>query len=148
MLNEPLLYLSLFFKTHRSTYYDLLQSIRINGNWEDWLEFFLTGVKETADQAVSTAENLLHLFEKDDRIIKDSGRVTGSLLQLHNLFKKKLIVSTRTAYADLDLGPPTILKALKRLETLGIVEEITHRRRGLIYTYSAYLDILKEGTEL
>ncbi|MCH7939465.1 MAG: Fic family protein [Candidatus Marinimicrobia bacterium] len=148
VLNEPLLYLSLFFKTHRSTYYDLLQSIRINGNWEDWLEFFLTGVKETADQAVSTAENLLHLFEKDDRIIKDSGRVTGSLLQLHNLFKKKLIVSTRTAYADLDLGPPTILKALKRLETLGIVEEITRRRRGLIYTYSAYLDILKEGTEL
>lgn len=148
VLNEPLLYLSLFFKAHRSTYYDLLQSVRINGNWEDWLEFFLTGVKETADQAVSTAENLLHLFEKDDRIIKDSGRVTGSLLQLHNLFKKKLIVTTRSAYAELDLGPPTILKALKRLEALGIVEEITHRRRGLIYTYNAYLDILKEGTEL
>src|SRR5450631_3031166 len=64
-LREPILYLSLFFKTHRQVYYDLLTGVRTKGNWEAWLEFFLTGVKETADQAFQAARRILTLLEAD-----------------------------------------------------------------------------------
>jgi Fic family protein len=82
-LKEPILYLSLFFKSNRQQYYDLLQRVREQGDWEAWLEFFLMGVKETSEQAADTAKLILELFEKDRRRIERLGRPAASALRVH-----------------------------------------------------------------
>src|SRR2546427_5313003 len=83
ILREPLLYLSLYFKTHRQRYYDLLQRVRTEGVWEEWIEFFLEGTETTARQAADTAVQILHLFETDRKKIGATGRKAASSLALH-----------------------------------------------------------------
>src|SRR5437870_13727585 len=78
VLQEPLLYLSLYFKQHREMYYDLLQRVRIEGDWESWLHFFLTGVYETAHQAVQTSRRILELFHHDQQRIEAFGKALGT----------------------------------------------------------------------
>ena len=146
-LTEPLLYLSLYFKTHRSLYYDMLQQVRIKGDWEAWLRFFLEGVAVTAEQASSTARRILSLFEKDRQSIENIGRAAGSVLRLHQLMRKKPVFGITRAADDLGLTRPTVASALKHLEDLGIVQEVTGRRRDRTFMYGEYLSILNEGTE-
>src|SRR5262245_38244154 len=83
-LKEPILYLSLYFKTHRSRYYDLLQEVRRKGDWETWLEFFLEGVTETSEQGVASARRLMALFAKDREKISELGRSASSALRIHD----------------------------------------------------------------
>lgn len=147
-LAEPLLYLSLFFKTHRTTYYDLLQSVRETGEWENWLEFFLTGVKETADQATSMARTILQLFEDDARRIQSLGKAAGSALKVHQAIKRNPIVSSVEAATNTGLTPPTARAAISNLQKLGILTEITGKQRDRLFSYHRYLDLLREGTEL
>lgn len=146
-LTEPLLYLSLYFKLHRRLYYDLLQQVRTKGDWEAWLRFFLEGVIETAEQASSTARRILSLFDKDRQCIENIGRAAGSALRLHQLMRKKPLFSITRAANDLGLTRPTITSSLKHLEELGIVEELTGRRRDRTFVYIEYLNILNEGIE-
>jgi Fic family protein len=83
VLREPMLYVSLFFKTHRQRYYDLLNQVRLTGDWESWLDFFAQAVTETSNQAVETAQQLVRLSEMDRARINDLGRVAGSTLRVH-----------------------------------------------------------------
>ena len=93
VLREPLLYLSLYFKQHRSTYYELLDRVRRDGDWEAWIDFFLRGVQQVAEGAVSTAERLGELFRDRSREVEDAGRRAGSALRLHEAFKARPIQS-------------------------------------------------------
>lgn len=147
-LSEPLLYLSLYFKTHRQQYYDLLQQVRLKGNWEQWLQFFLEGVVTTAEQASSSAKNILNLFESDRRRIEGTGRGAGSALQVHYMMRKKPIFSIHHLSSQLELTRPTIAAAISGLTALGIVEELTGRQRDRMFVYRDYLNLLNEGTEL
>lgn len=146
-LQEPILYLSLFFKTHRQTYYDLLQRVRDKGDWEAWLAFFLEGVVETADQAAETARRLRSLFAEDRQRIDKLGRAAGSALRLHEMLQSRPIVSIAGATAQLGLSLPTVRESVRHLQRLGILEEITGRKRDRQFAYRAYLDLLSEGTE-
>ena len=146
-LKQPMLYLSLYFKTHRQHYYDLLQAVRDRGDWEAWVEFFLTGVVETANEAVDTARQLLSLFEDDRTHIRTHGRSSASMLRVHDLLQRQPIVGIGPASRQLKLTHPTVMKALVKLQELGIVREITGRRRGLLFVYSRYMAILNSGTE-
>ncbi len=146
-LSEPLLYLSLYFKTHRQQYYDLLQQVRLKGSWEQWLQFFLEGVVTTAEQASSSAKNILDLFERDRRRIESIGRGAGSALQVHYIMRKKPIFSIHHLSSQLELTRPTIAAAISGLVALGIVEELTGRQRDRIFVYRDYLNLLNEGTE-
>ncbi len=146
-LSEPLLYLSLYLKTHRQLYYDLLQQVRIKGDWEAWLSFFLEGVMVVAEQASSTARRLLNLFAEDSRKIEQIGRAAGSVLRLHNLMRQKPLFSINYATEALAMSKPTITSALRHLESLGIVQEVTGRRRDRLFVYHEYLNILNEGLE-
>src|SRR5262245_28409660 len=83
-LKEPILYLSLYFKTHRARYYELLQEVRRKGDWETWLEFFLEGVTETSEQGVASARRLMALFAKDREKISELGRSASSALRIHD----------------------------------------------------------------
>jgi len=147
ILQEPLLYLSLYFKQHRETYYDLLQQVRTEGDWESWLHFFLTGVYETANQGVLTSRNIIELFQNDQRRIETSGRSIGSTLQVFKLMQSTPIISIPRASQETHVSVPTATAALTRLQELGIVREITRKRRDKLYSYEKYLHLLNEGTE-
>ena len=98
LLSQPLLYLSLYFKQHRGDYYDLLNHVRRTGEWEAWLDFFLEGVKRTAEGAVSTARGLSRMFQEDrNRIQAAGGRKTGSALRVHDALKARPILSLPSA---------------------------------------------------
>ncbi|MGF6177167.1 Fic family protein [Ensifer sp. 4252] len=145
VLRQPLLYLSLYFKSRRSDYYRLLQEVREYGTWEAWLEFFLDGIAETAEQAFETANQIARLFEGDrERIIRESER-TGSVLQIHETMRTSPYLTASTAMKRSGLTMPTVNAALEQLQRLGIVEEATGRRRGRVFVYRAYMEILSDG---
>ncbi len=146
-LQQPILYLSLFLKNHRGEYYDLLQQVREKGAWESWIEFFLTGVKETSQQATTSAQQILRLYEQDRASIGKLGRASGSMLRVHDHMQAQLFVQIPETAKALNLSAPTVSKALARLEHLRIAKEITGKQRGQVFAYDKYLDILTEGTE-
>lgn len=146
-LQEPLLYLSLYFKTHRSHYYDLLQRVRQDGAWEEWLEFFLEGVESTAKQAAETAVELNRLFAADRKRIQEIGRPALTALRVHEYMQMKPLISIGLAARALNLTVTTVGTALARLESLGIVRETTGRERDRIFAYSHYVKIVSAGTE-
>jgi Fic family protein len=147
VLREPLLYLSLYFKTHRSEYYDHLQRVRLQGDWEGWLRFFLQGVFETAQQAVESARTVRDLFEQDRERIGRLGRIASSCLQLHQRLQQKAIVNIPDSARELEINRTTISNCIRRLLELGIVREITGQRRNRLFVYDRYVQILSEGTE-
>jgi len=146
-VSEPLLYLSLYFKTHRTRYYELLQKVRLEGAWEEWLQFFLIGVRETADQAANAAKRILQLFERDRRRMEAHGRVNSSTLRIHQLLQAKPLLTIAEASHRVGLSAPTVAASLAALAEVGIVREITGRKRNRVYLYTDYLAILNEGTE-
>jgi Fic family protein len=146
-LSEPMLYLSLYLKRHRQRYYDLLQRVRVEGDWEEWLHFFLAGVVETAEEATSTARRILDLFERDRYRIVTMGRTSGSLLRLHDYLRRTPLTNPARAAQAIGVTAPTVAAALGRLTEAGMLKEISGRRWGRMYAYQEYLDILAEGTE-
>lgn len=147
VLREPILYLSLYFKQHRPTYYDLLDRVRVKGDWEAWLEFFLTGVRDTAEQAGAAARRILAVFEEHRREIDGLGRPAASVLRVFEHLQRNPIISIPTAAAGVGLSAPTVAKSLEHLRQLGVLREITGRQRHRLFVYDAYLAILNEGTE-
>lgn len=146
VLREPLLYLSLYLKTHRDTYYDLLQRVRTDGDWEAWLAFFVSGVRQTADQAVASAQDLARLFKEDREKIQALGRIAGSALQVHYTLQLHPIQTVNSAKDRTGLSVPTVTAVMKSLERAGIVRELTGKQRYRVFGYERYLEILNEGT--
>ena len=147
VLTEPTLYLSLYFKKHRQRYYELLQQVREKGDWEEWLVFFLEGVAETSAQATATARELLDLFAEEKSRIEKIGRPAPSALRVHQLLQQKPIMSVPNAAKQLGVSVPTATKSIQHLESLGIVRELTGKRRGRMYIHDKYMEILERGTE-
>ena len=147
VLELPLLYLSLYFKAHRADYYRLLQEVRENGSWEAWLEFFLDGVAETADQASETATRIVELLKTDRERIGRSSARAGSALRVHELMRTSPYLTAAAAVRRSDLTMPTVNAAFAQLQKLGVVREVTGRKRDRVYAYWAYLDILGEGAQ-
>ncbi len=149
LLHQPLLYLSLYFKQHRGVYYDLLNHVRRTGDWEEWLAFFLEGVKLTAEGAVSTAQRLSRMLQEDrNRIQAVGGRGAGSMLRVHDALKSRPILSLPSARRHARLSFQTAASAMERLVMLGIARETTGKRRDRLFVYDQYLSILREGTEM
>ena len=147
VLREPLLYLSLYFKQNRTLYYGLLQRVREQGDWEAWLEFFLTGIREAAEEAAGTASRLLTLFKEDQARIAALGRGSSSILRVHQLLQTKPLITIPAAARQAGLSQPTVAKALERMQTLAIVRETTGRQRRRVFVHDRYLSLLTEGTD-
>jgi Fic family protein len=148
VLREPMLYLSLYFKTHRQYYYDLLNTVRLTGDWEAWLDFFAEAVIVTAAQAVETAQQLLNLSVADRDKISGLGRPAASTLQIHRAFLEHPIATAGWLVEKTGLAPATVNKCLGHLERLGIVRELTAQKRNRVFSYARYVAILNQGTEL
>ena len=147
MLQEPLLYLSLYLKQHRSTYYDLLDGVRRNGDWEAWLAFFLEGVRETAEGAVATSIQLSDMVREDSARIEGLGRMAASALRVHQAMTSHPIRSLAQVCEHTGLAFSTASSAMRSLVEIGIAREITGRHRGRLFAHDGYISILNEGTE-
>jgi Fic family protein len=148
VLREPMLYLSLYFKTHRRRYYELLNGVRMTGDWEAWLDFFAEAVTVTATQAVETAQQLLDLSNRDRDKISGLGRAAASTLQVHRALMEHPIANAASLVKKAGITPATVNKALGHLEQLGIVRELTAQKRNRLFSYARYVEIMNRGTEL
>ncbi len=148
VLREPMLYLSLYFKTHRRHYYDLLNNVRLTGDWEAWLDFFAEAVIVTATQAVETAQQLLDLSDQDRDKIGGLGRAAASALRVHRALMEHPIATSGSLVEKTGITPATINKALGHLQHLGIVKELSARKRNRVFSYAGYIEIMSRGTEL
>jgi Fic family protein len=147
LLRRPILYLSLWFKRHRSEYYARLQGVRDAGDWEGWVSFFLQGVRETSREASDAALLIHELRERDLRTVRDSVTVKNAARLLDRLFQAPFVTVTDVAEA-LDVSQPTANTLVAQMERAGILEETTGRSWGRVFRYAAYLDVLRAGTEM
>ena len=148
LLSEPLLYLSLFFKRHRAEYYRLLNAVRLESDWESWVSFFLEGASTIADEAADTARDLFVLVNRDRARVLSVRNASVMAARLLDRLPRHPIVTIPAVVKLLDTTKPTAAKAVGVLEQLGILKETTGRRRDRAFSYSAYLDRLRAGTEL
>jgi Fic family protein len=146
-LAQPLLYLSLYFKQHRALYYELLDRVRTDGDWEAWVDFFLEGVEQTAHGAVQTALRLMDLFRQDTQRVQNSGRGAANLMRVLDTLRQRPLSSLRQIGQSAGVSFPTASKAMLTLVELDIARELTGQRRNRVFVYDAYLNILNEGGE-
>jgi len=147
VLREPLLYLSLYLKSNRDRYYELLQKVRNEGVWEEWLQFFLEGVESTARQAAESAIELRELFREDSRRIQEQAKSAATSMQVHSYLQSKPVSSIRSIAVGIAKTVTTVTQALANLQELGIVTEITGQRRNRVFVYQHCLDLVGAGTE-
>ena len=147
LLNEPLLYLSLHFKKNRSDYYLLLDAVRHHGDWEAWLRFFLEGITETSENAISVTKRLNALFRDDSLRIHNFARFKSSALLVQQTLQKRPISTLKSIAAETGLSIPAVTNGMFALEQAGIAREITNKKRNRIYSYDQYFSILNEDIE-
>ena len=142
LLSKPLLYLSLYFKEHRTYYYELLNKVREEGDWEVWLDFFLEGVERSALDAVETAKKLVNTIKTDETRIEPMGRQANSMMRCLHHFSHRPIETINGICEATHLSYPTVSNAIERLEKMDIIKEITGKERNRIYSYDRFLKIL------
>jgi len=147
VLRQPMLYLSLYFKTHRQVYYDLLNRVRLKGDWEVWLDFFAEAVLVTAHQALEAARQLDALAREDMARIQALGRTADSAARIHRALRERPIATAQWLAENTRLTPATVNKNLAHLRNLGIVRELTQKKRNRLFSYARYIEILNAGTE-
>jgi len=138
-LKSPLLYISVFFKKHRNLYYEYLNSVRFDGDWEKWVIFFLEAVLETATDAKKTLLDIQRTFAEDDEKINTLKRAAGSAQKVFSEFKKKPLLTAKEITKNTEISKPTVMKSLKHLSDLGIIRSISEKKWGQIFEYSAYM---------
>jgi Fic family protein len=142
ILRQPLLYLSYYFKLHRTEYYDRLMAVRRTGDWEGWIGFFLRGVVQTAQEATETAEKLFELRESHRSLILENNLGQSGLKLLSHLFQRPL-VNIKLAASMLETTFPTASRLVTRFEKLGLLEEITGQKRSRLFRYEPYLTLFE-----
>jgi len=146
ILRQPLLYLSHYFKLHRAEYYDRLMAIRLAGDWEGWIGFFLRGVAQTGREAARTAEHLFEMRESHRATVINAHLGENGLLLLSHLFQRPL-VNINLVAGMLGSTFPTASRLVSSFEDLGLLREITGQKRSRIFRYEPYLDLFDEGAD-
>lgn len=146
VLTQPLLYTSLYLKQNRDRYYDLLMKVRYEGDWEEWILFFLRGVSSTAEKANALARNLLNLFDRDDaRLQGVDARRRGSAMQVLGKMREMPYTSPPRLAEATALSFNTVVSALELLKSLRVIEEMPSTR-GRLFLYARYIALMDEGT--
>ena len=141
-LRQPVLYLSHYFKRHRQQYYDRLQAVRDEGDWEGWLTFFLAGVAEVGFEAAETARQILVLRETHRGLITDRlGRVAGHGHRVLERLYQKPIVSVDDVRGITGTSFPAANDVVQRLVDIDVLTEITGRARNRRFRYDPYVNL-------
>lgn len=149
-MSTPALYLSYYLKLNRIEYYDRMTAVRETGDYDQWVKFFVRGIGQSAQSALETADDLISLRKKARELIIGQGYSKRSLdtsLRLYDYVLAHPIISISKTARDLDLAYNTVKAAIGRLEDLDILIKTREREAGMTYSYKAYLDILRDGTE-
>ena len=141
-LQQPLLYPSLFFKKHRTLYYELLNGVRLHGDWERWLDYFAEGIEQSATQAVATARQLLLIVSEDRDRIATLGRAAASALAVQQALQRQPVTTVAALVNQTGLAPATVNRVLALLVDNDMVSELTQRQRGRVFAYRRYVDAL------
>lgn len=145
VLDEPLLYLSIFFKQNRQEYYERLQAIRDKGDWEGWLTFFLEGVATVAIEATSTARKIVELREEvREQIAQHMGRRASRAHQLLDGLFQNPVVNVKDVERMTDLSQPAANALTTALAEVGILKELTGQRRNRVFMFETYLSLFEE----
>ena len=147
VLREPTFFPSLYFKEHRGRYYDLLNAVRTDGEWELWVRFFMEAVEQSSQQAVDQARQIMLLLTRDRAKLEGGRRRSSSLLPVFDAFARHPLQTAPRLGGTLKLAPPTILRTLALMEESGIISEVTGQRRNRVWSYGEYLALLAQGTE-
>ena len=148
LLSRPLLYLSLFLKTHRHEYYRRLDAVRTDGDWEGWLGYFLEGVAVVADEAVVTARRMHAIVEDSRERLHTRDDATVFSLRLFERLPRHPILTVNRAVELLDCSRPAAAKALRALEAAEVLVALGERKKNRALVFRDYVDHLREGTEL
>ena len=143
IMRRPLLYLSHYFNQNREAYYDHLQAVRDSGYWERWLKFFLRGVLEVAEEATTTAQSIVTMREEQRRMVGNRfGRgAQKALLLLEGLyFRPHLSVAAAASITGLTF--PNANAMVAQFVELGLLVEVTGRRRDRRFLFDPYVEIL------
>jgi Fic family protein len=146
VLHRPLLYLSLYLKRHRADYYDHLMAIRNGGEWEEWLRFFIRGVAETAEEATLKARAIGSLRKLQRAQIQEHGLPTNALRLLDLLYVRPLI-NVGLARNELRVSFATANKLIEQLGALGLLTELTGRKRDRIFRFAPYLALFESDED-
>lgn len=141
LLPQPLLFLSLFFRQHQQEYYERLGAVRTDGDWEGWTAFFLEGVESVAHEAAATARDLFKLVEEDRRKVLAAGSIMAA--RLFERLPEQPVVTAAAAREELETTKPTATAAVAALEEVGVLVEISGRKRDRVYGYARYLERLR-----
>lgn len=145
VLDKPLLYLSHYLKRHRQEYYDRLQAVREEGRWEEWVGFFLRGVKGVANEANHTAKRILALREQHRGLLADAGRASGNLLRAHDVLFERPTITPKLLADRLDVTFATANKVIAEMVDLDMLEEITGNKRNRRFQYAPYLALFEDA---
>jgi Fic family protein len=148
LLSRPLLYISLFFKTHRAEYYRRLDAVRTEGDWEGWLAYFLEAVAETAEAATRAATELHQIVSVCRAKLHARPGTTVLSLRLFELLPEHPVLTVNTAMDLLGCTRPAAIKALGVLDKAGFMMPLDKRGKGAMLGFEPYLDVLREGTDL
>jgi len=140
-LDKPLLYLSLFFKKHRQEYYDRLNAVHEKDDIEGWLKFFLDGIALTANQAIETSKKIIKLKEEDTKKISTLGRSTSKAILVFNYLFHTPILTIKDVERITELKNPNALSLINKLVNLGILKEITGKKRNKVFRYQNYVNL-------
>jgi Fic family protein len=146
LLTTPVLYISYFLKKNRIEYYDRLTAVRNKGNYEQWVKFFLQAVLESAQDAAITIDRLTALHDKNIAVINNMGRAANNSLQLLSYLEANPIIEIRKTANALNMAFNTVSAAINRLCDAGILVQSSGEKRNRIFSYEAYLSLLREGT--
>jgi Fic family protein len=146
ILQSPVLYLSHFLKANRAEYYEHLQNIRDDGDWESWLKFFLRGVIEVSREATATARAIVDLREADrQKIIDELGRVAGNALKVHGSLFRFPLVSVNPIANFLGVSFTSANRLMERLVEIGILNEVTGNARNRVFSYVSYIRLFADN---
>jgi Fic family protein len=143
ILERPVLYLSLFFKSHRDEYYELLQRVRDHGDWEEWIKFFLRGVARTSRSALQAATLIRQLR---DELIAKAPKISGSpnATAFGELMFRRPYLTAKHVSEELGVSPPTANSLIRSYERARLLRNVTGRARGRVFAFKPYLDILHD----
>jgi len=145
VLQKPVLYISHYFKRHRDEYYGLLQSVRDEGRWEEWVHFFLEAVGAVSREATETARHIVSLRENHRKVIVENfGRATANGLQVLESLYSRPLISINDIAAMNNVSFPAASQLMDRFVEQGILQEFTGRARNRRYRYADYINLFSD----
>jgi Uncharacterized conserved protein len=146
LLSHETLYISYFLKRNRIEYYDRLTEVRVKGDFEQWIKFFLLATYESAQDAINTIERIIKLHDRNVEVVKNTGKAAKTVMKVFNYLEGSPIIDIKKASVALELSFNAVSNAVNKLVESGILRQTENIRRSRVFAYEEYLGILRKDT--